>query len=81
MVELNKYCISIKINDPNNPSDEAICLVLPCINCAYFTRAKTHLIVLLVDGGRGSDHYGKTKEFLKEAVDLGLVEMVQPDVI
>ena len=47
-------------------------------------RAKTHLVVLLVDGGFSSyrnhyHHYGETKGFLTQAADLGLVEIVKPN--
>ena len=41
------------------------------------TRAKTHLIVILVEAEGISDWYEKTKKHFHEAADLGLVEMVQ----
>ena len=50
----------------------------------FIIRAKTHLVVLLVDGGFSSyrnhyHHYGETKGFLTQAADLGLVEIVKPN--
>ena len=40
------------------------------------TRARTHLSVILVGTGYGFD-YDETSEYLQQAADLGLVEMVQ----